>query len=153
MQQLCFPWSGILLRIHPKITHFLSKIHSSYSVLIQCSKCTVTHDRSMGAKFFRVGGSASHINPPPPVKAGTGVFFNWHGSPKPPVLERRKTLWWARLCRQPFTKNHQKMGVSFYTPIRAFVGSQKSQKNDPGLILKGLGGVLKMELRPGLQKV
>ena len=55
----------------------------------------------------------SGLNPPPPVKGGTGVFFNWHGSPKPPVLERRKTLWWARLCRRPLTKNRQKMGVSF----------------------------------------
>merc|ERR1711965_233165 len=27
-------------QIHPKITHFLSKIHSSFSVLTQCSKCT-----------------------------------------------------------------------------------------------------------------
>lgn len=28
------------------------------------------------------------VNPPPPVKGGTGVFFNRHGSPNPPVPER-----------------------------------------------------------------
>merc|ERR1711965_726173 len=27
-------------QIHPKMSHFLSKIHSSSSVLTQCSKCT-----------------------------------------------------------------------------------------------------------------
>ena len=32
------------------------------------------------------------------------------------------------------------MGVSFETPICAFLGSQKSQKIDPGRIFKGLGG-------------
>ena len=31
---------------------------------------------------------ARHGNPPPPVKGGTGVFFNRHGTPKSPVLER-----------------------------------------------------------------
>ena len=39
VQWLPFPWVGIL-RIHPKMTYFLSKIHKSYCVLTQCSKCT-----------------------------------------------------------------------------------------------------------------
>ena len=59
----------------------------------------------------------SGLNPPPPVKGGTGVFFKRHGSPNPPVLERRKTLWWARPSRRPFFQNRRKMGVSFWTPI------------------------------------
>ena len=82
----------------------------------------------------------SGLNPPPPVKGGTGVFFNRHGSLKPPVLERRKTLWWARLSRRTSGAKRPKMGVSFETSIRAFLGSLKSQKNDPGLIFRGLGG-------------
>ena len=54
----------------------------------------------------------SGLNPPPPVKGGTGVFFNW----------------WARLCRRPLTKNRQKMGVLFWTPFLAFLGSPKITK-------------------------
>ena len=31
---------------------------------------------------------ARHGNPPPPVKGGTGVFFNRHGTSKSPESER-----------------------------------------------------------------
>ena len=43
-----------------------------------------------GAEIFATARiiRARHGNPPPPVKGGTGVFFNRHGTPKSPVLER-----------------------------------------------------------------
>ena len=68
----------------------------------------------------------SGLNPPPPIKGGTGVFFNWHGSPNPPLLERRKTLWWAPLSRRTLCKIVKKWGSHFRPPFVHFVGPKKS---------------------------
>ena len=96
----------------------------------------------------------SGLNPPPPVKGGTGVFFNRHGSPEPPVLERLWTLRWARLCRRPLIPKSSKNGGLILDPHLSIFGVPKNPKKSIRAEFLGvLEGVLKMEPRPGLQKV
>ena len=81
------------------------------------------------------------------------MFFKWHGSPNPPVLERRKTLWWARLSRRTLRKIIKKWGLILDPHLSIFGVPKNLKQSIRAEFLGVLDGVLKMKPRPGLQKV
>ena len=72
---------------------------------------------------------ARHGNPPPPFREERACFLTGTNPPIPPVLERRKTLWWAALMIRPSPFFHseivQKWGSHFRPPFEHFWGPQK----------------------------